>query len=516
MKKLLVTLALAGTLSVPSVVFAEATWYGSLRGGLEVGGGKDAEFFDGVSRWGVKGSVEASEGLTAVYRFESKLTTTDGSQPGGRLAYAGLSGGFGSISVGQIWNAAYNHAGAITDKSWYFGDSTTGYRHGNALSYAFSSGPVSFQLDLISDGKMNTGQGIDKTEFGMTVALGEMGKIALAHTNMRDKMVTNMTDRIPGTPYVPEKITTPAVPAVAAVPATPDTYWVRRAPRTGETGFPAGETEATMITVHLLPAQNIAANVKDGKVSTADGIALINRAGNRYFMTGADADACAALVAADNTDPADDCVTATAFVSQSKADETVGAGGGAISGGAISESYHFEGEAEGNVAKTEGTPETPGTPARDAVKTAAVPGTEETPPMEFTETHPGYKNTHFAVEFNVGGMTPYVGYSVKKDNMGMKLQDKNKDKMLTEDEFLVVAAKETKTTHYGVSGGLGDTGISFLVAARSEKPAGGEKTSPWLVNVWKDLGGGATVIFGHGKADDGKSGTSRVGLHVSF
>ena len=34
MKKLLVTLALAGTLSAPSVVFAEANWYGSLRGGI--------------------------------------------------------------------------------------------------------------------------------------------------------------------------------------------------------------------------------------------------------------------------------------------------------------------------------------------------------------------------------------------------------------------------------------------------------------------------------------------------
>ena len=500
-------------LSVPSVVFAEATWYGSLRGGLEVGGGKDAEFFDGVSRWGVKGSVEASEGLTAVYRFESKLTTTDGSQPGGRLAYAGLSGGFGSISVGQIWNAAYNHAGAITDKSWYFGDSTTGYRHGNALSYAFSSGPVSFQLGLISDGKMNTGQGIDKTEFGMTVALGEMGKIALAHTNVRDNMVKNMTDRIPGTPYVPEKIITEERPGTPAVDAVPEMYYV-----TVGTGDAAMEHQVHKIDVHLLPAENIAANVVDGAFTTA-GLALITRSGTdgRYHFNGADAAACKLLVDADDGD-ADDCDMVTAYV------RTV-TNTGAITRPAGNEGTEVTATAPSTVNQTfyakpaRTTDPVMAQPAGEptpAVKTPAVPGTEETPPMEFTETHPGHKNTHFAVEFNVGGMTPYVGYSVKKDNMGMKLQDKNKDKMLTEDEFLVVAAKETKTTHYGVSGGLGDTGISFLVAARSEKPAGGEKTSPWLVNVWKDLGGGATVIFGHGKADDGKSGTSRVGLHVSF
>ena len=126
-----------------------------------------------------------------MYRFEHKISTKDGSQPSGRLAYAGLSGGFGTISVGQIWNAAYNHAGAITDKSYYFGNAGTGYRHGNAISYAFSSGIMSAQLDLVADGDTDTGKGIDKTEFGVTVGLGEIGKVAIAHTNMRDHMVTS-------------------------------------------------------------------------------------------------------------------------------------------------------------------------------------------------------------------------------------------------------------------------------------------------------------------------------------
>ena len=424
---------------MPSVVFAEAIWYGSLRGGLQSSSGSDLEYFDGGSRWGIKGSAEVSDGLTAVYRFEHKISTANGSQPGGRLAYAGLSGGFGTLTLGQIWNAAYNHAGAITDTSYYFGNATTGYRHGSALSYAFSTGPVGFQLDLVSDGGMDTGQGIDKTEFGVTVALGDIGKLALAHTNMRDTMKP-----------------------------TPESYWVR----TDAAGNPGGTTQAHMITVHLLPSQNVAANVKDGKVSTDAGIALINRAGDRYFMTGASATDCKTL--ADNADATDDCTTATAFVSQTKADDTVAAGGGvAPTIGATEENYHFEGAAEDNVVKT------PAGSTRDKI---------------------GHKNTHIAVEFNVGGVTPYLGHSTKKNNSAIK------------------GVTKTKTTHYGVRGGLGDTGINFLVAARNVKPDAGAKTSPWLFNLSKNLGGGATVIFEHANYDNNEPGNKEtaIGLHVTF
>ena len=112
-----------------------------------------------------------------------------------------------------------------------------------------------------------------------------------------------------------------------------------------------------------------------------------------------------------------------------------------------------------------------------------------------TTTMYGHKVTHVAVEFGLGGVTPYVGYSERKEN----------------DE-----TAKSKTMHYGFSGSLGDTGMSYLVSGRNVQAAGGGKTSPWLFNVSKNLGGGATVIFEHGNADNGMSGTSRVGLHVTF
>ena len=178
-------------MSVPSVIFADANWYGSLRGGVEVGGGNDASFKDGGSRWGIKGSSEISEGLSAIYRFEHKISTTDASQPGGRLAYAGLSGSFGTVSLGQIWSASFNHVGGITDGSWFYGNSETSYRVGNALSYAMSAGAISMQLDAVMDGGTDTGESVDQLEFGMTVSLGDIGKLGLAYVDTKDSMVTN-------------------------------------------------------------------------------------------------------------------------------------------------------------------------------------------------------------------------------------------------------------------------------------------------------------------------------------
>ena len=148
MKKLLTVVCLSGLLSVPSVVFAEASWYGSLRSGILSDGGTTGvgDVFS-TSRWGIKGSSEVSEGLTAIYNFESKINTTNASQPGGRLSYVGLSGGFGTLTLGQIWSATTNNFGAITDNSGFIGASETTGRHGSVVSYAVSVENISIQLD---------------------------------------------------------------------------------------------------------------------------------------------------------------------------------------------------------------------------------------------------------------------------------------------------------------------------------------------------------------------------------
>ena len=216
MKKLLITVCLSGLLSVPSAVLgaemAGPSLYGSFRTGLSFGSG-DASVSDFTSRWGFKGSHEVSEGLTASYKYESKFNTTNAESsggpghthpeievtsnqeaeddsatnhrhaevdadwnggPGGRLSYVSLSGGFGTISLGQIWSASANHYGFAVDPSYVngiFGGAN--YRNRNSVSYSSSAGDVSFQIDKVTGAA-------EKLEIGASANLGPVG-IGLAN-----------------------------------------------------------------------------------------------------------------------------------------------------------------------------------------------------------------------------------------------------------------------------------------------------------------------------------------------
>ena len=199
MKKSFLVFALAGLLSLPSVVLAEASWYGSMRAGWLTGqddaGNRHAGVSDLASRWGIKGSSEASDGLTAVYRFETKINAADASSPGGRLSYVGLSGGFGQIVLGQVWSATSNHIGAMADNNWWMGHADVTGRHGNVISYSVDIGSVSMQADLTANnGKgatatrddddevtMKENKSIDGSEIGATLQIGENGSVAVAH-----------------------------------------------------------------------------------------------------------------------------------------------------------------------------------------------------------------------------------------------------------------------------------------------------------------------------------------------
>ena len=386
-----------------------------------------------------------SEGLTAVYRFETKVSTTDGSQPGGRLAYAGLSGGFGTITLGQIWNAAYNHVGSITDGSWFYGDAHTGYRHGNAVSFATSAGPVSMQLDAILDGGMNTDSAVDKVEFGMTVDLGDIGKVALAHTNLKDTMKSMS--------FVTQK----------AVMGEDATYSVDHDSNETTDMVPATLEDVTV-------AMNDTTNVADGELnSTGLGAILRNLDGSLYIGT------CDMNEGTDDDDGTEGngCTTVSVYVSRVTTEDT-DAGGGDIT---VTTAIDYHADAE------EVTEEVMEVEEKSEMRTVV------------DEMNRGSKKNHIAVQLALGPVTGYLGHTTIKMN-----GSDDKDKI----------------THYGLSGGLGDSGFSFHAMGRSKKLADGSKKSPWLVGVTKGLGGGATAMIEHGNNDDDKSGKTRVGLKVDF
>ncbi len=456
-------------LSAPSVVSAEAAWYGSLRAGVS-SHDSDTKFADGGSRWGIKGSNEISEGLTAVYRFEHKIDTAKASLTGGgRLAYAGLKGGFGTITAGQIWSASYNSVGAITDNSFAYGDSETTYRHGSVVSYANSFGPASVQLDLVMDGDRDSGsKDIDQVEFGLSVALGDIGKIAIAHVNKEDEMLGTMTYTVPV--YMHTIVTT-----ANSVVTTTNHYSPKAWSDTEKKPWAStGSAPGTLITIAVEPTAVVAGRnlatiqVKPDTTFVANNSLTytIKRTDQGYINL---ADASAVYY---NENTKVFYAGGSCNIHDSSADDACVAAGGTFYITPIR------------------VPSTPGTNTwahytffdEDVTKTK--------------DMNPGSKTNHIAAEFSFGGVTPYLGYSEKKMNGAMK---------------------KDKTTFVGVRGSVGDTGFGYVFQYRDKENADGTKPEPWILGLSKTMGGGASLHFEH--SDPGvknMKSTTGVWLKVDF
>ena len=180
MKKQLIAVGLAGLLTIPAVSFSQEmagpSLYGSFRAGLSFGSG-DPSVSDYGSRWGIKGSHEVSEGLTAAYKYEARMDTASATSAGhrhddtggGRISSISLSGGFGTVTLGQFWSASANHYGFAVDPTNFngkFGGTT--FRPGNQVSYSSVAGDVSFQIDKVTGGS-------ESVELGASAALGPVG-----------------------------------------------------------------------------------------------------------------------------------------------------------------------------------------------------------------------------------------------------------------------------------------------------------------------------------------------------
>ena len=529
-------------LSIPSVIFADANWYGSLRGGVTFGGGEDARFMDGGSRWGIKGSNELAEGLSANYRFEHKFSTENaGLDGGGRLASVGLSGGFGTVSLGQIWSASFNATGAITDNSLLWGDSATSYRVGNALSYSNSIGGASVQIDAIMDSDKDTGDAVDQVEFGMSIGLGDIGKLAVAYVEKKDVNIADAWVHVPATP------------GKAAVKGKPAEYYLVQGD--DDTAEDKGKDDDPDIQLHMIKIlvptgdldsdtagrQNTFLNA-DGSFAENGAQNIVNRisysaAGKRVFDVGDISDSDTVVEEPECGTNNVNCHEVEVYVATSR---TVATGntpiGGAFSrtnnvvtittaaapGGNVTETYYIvvdenngshatglleEGSDSNDFRMVDGVDEVLATPYEPA-------GVEKDGVADIS---PGSKGTHIAAEFGLGGITAFVGYS-KTETNGGALKGRSEDGIVKrgDDKMLArTSASETKVGHAGVRGSMGDGGMNYYLAYRSVD-TDGKKTSPYLINLNKSLGDGATAFIEHANNDDGKSGKTWVGLKVDF
>ena len=505
---------------------------------------------DGGSRWGIKGSNELADGLSAIYRFEHKFSTENaGLDGGGRLAHVGLSGGFGTLTLGQIWSASFNATGAITDNSLLWGDSATSYRVGNALSYSNSVGNASLQIDAIMDGGRDTGDAVDQVEFGMTIGLGDIGKLAVGYVESKDTNITTMVHK-------------DAVQAKDATPDTPEMYSIIKSAATKTAPAKTAMLEQIMVWTRLegdsSATNDDPANTfldEDGKFKvdiSSDGTngataltkedidafaAGVRQIGDQYYaFRGADTASaimtdCVTGANADETK----CKQITVYVERTKfaGDDDDRAVDGSEDEGTVAKNVgvSYMTHVDLHVANADigekGLGITEGATDNDLIVDPAEKGDPMQPYVPASTTKmddikPGYKGTHIAVEFGLGGVTAWLGHSKTENNGGAIVKGtedapKNKNAMTggVVDATMMTEASDTKVTHAGVRGSVGDGGINYYLAYRSVDAAG-EKSNPFLINLNQSLGDGATAFIEHANNDDGVSGKTWVGLKVDF
>ena len=152
MNKKLITLAIAAAMVAPLAAAAETTLYGRLDTALVSGDDDTERAWDidtGTTRIGVKGSEDLGNGMKAIFQAEWEFGSSeggstsdngDGTALDNRLAYGGLSGGFGTIAIGRQWTPYY---GAV-DKTDIFnnpGGSNSASAGNIASANANSIGP---------------------------------------------------------------------------------------------------------------------------------------------------------------------------------------------------------------------------------------------------------------------------------------------------------------------------------------------------------------------------------------
>ena len=138
MKKTALTLALATVLGAPLAAQADTILYGEARPSLtytDVKNGPDAwDVTDDGSKLGIKGFEDLGGGLKAIYMWEFNVDMTDGGNFSGTAQkFAGLSGGFGTLTLGtqdtpywkvlnviDVWNS-----GKVLNGSAYLGGTIT-------------------------------------------------------------------------------------------------------------------------------------------------------------------------------------------------------------------------------------------------------------------------------------------------------------------------------------------------------------------------------------------------------
>lgn len=157
--KNILAIAVATALIAPAAAMAETTLYGKLHASVgsvedttEAGVSTDGTIVEShASRFGVKGSTELDNGLSATYGLEYGIDLDgDNSRAlAARNTFAGVKGSFGEVRVGRHDTPAKLATAGLDAFADTYGQmeniiATDGHRVDNAVAYINKFGPVGF------------------------------------------------------------------------------------------------------------------------------------------------------------------------------------------------------------------------------------------------------------------------------------------------------------------------------------------------------------------------------------
>ena len=182
MNKKLIAVAVAGVFAAPAA-YADISAYGRIHNVLDLSDDGTADTQNVTangSRFGFRGSGDIGNGMSAFARYEFQVhtDTNKGGPHVNRLSFVGLSGPFGSVSLGQQWSAYYQNVGTHASPNIYSGPGQQlgPFRTGNTLQYSNSLGPISLTVDSrVDDADDGSGNG-----FGIGATLRPMDNFTLA------------------------------------------------------------------------------------------------------------------------------------------------------------------------------------------------------------------------------------------------------------------------------------------------------------------------------------------------
>ena len=207
MNKKLIAAAVSAAVVAPASAVAEVTVYGNITNAIKLVSPDAAAKESSTnletlgSRIGFKASSDLGNGLTASAKFElgAESDTDNGSDPFDktRLATVGLSGGFGSVTLGQQWSAYFNTFGTLVSPTYTVGHAAGPnlFRTGDTIKYANAFGPVGLEVDV----RLDEGDGTDANEkggtgIGLTLNLIENLTIGVASDSQENGASNDDTD----------------------------------------------------------------------------------------------------------------------------------------------------------------------------------------------------------------------------------------------------------------------------------------------------------------------------------